>query len=905
MAEDKFEKSQLEENAFEELEREFQEVIDELSGDKSLEKFRTEYEKLHTVMKKSYENEKRLMAKCRELNAEIVVNSAKVATALKLSQDDQTTITSLKKEIEKAWKMVDSAYDKEQKAKETILALKEEIVNLSKLVEQGSGLSLGQSNNIRDLLKYKEEVTKERDQLLSEVVKLRETLAYVTELHQVTERSKEDAEQAISQFQQEIQLRQNEASRETRKKEKLEKEFKQIQSDMDGKQAEIRALQQLVLKNKDEIQKLEQQLKEQKILNERAAKELEQFQLRNAKLQQENEQHALACEQISQDNQQKTLELKAKEDELHQMRIDIGRLNKMRELIHKKLHQAEEQKAEVEQAKDLLKNQISGLEKELEIAKKQGELDKKAMDELLRERDILNKNLLKAVTATQKQMDLVKLHEQNKRNLEEEIQNYKDEAQKQRKIIFQLEKERDRYINEASDLTQKVLINMEDIKIREMQIFDYKKKIAESETKLKQQQNLYEAVRSDRNLYSKNLIEAQDEITEMRRKLKIMTHQVDQLKEEIASKEAALVKLHLEHQRIEKEKETLKAELQKLRQQALETKHFIEKQEAEERKLLRIISEADAERLRQKKELDQVISERDILGSQLVRRNDELALLYEKIKIQQSVLNKGESQYNQRLEDMRILKLEIKKLRREKGILAKSVANVEELRQELFHMQREFLKERTRCRALEEELENPMNIHRWRRLEASDPSTFELIQKIHTLQKRLISKTEEVVEKELLLQEKEKLYVELKHILARQPGPEAAEQLQLYRHTLREKTKQLKVLSSELNMYESQSQEYKYEIERLANELLNVKRKYLSQKRKEQNQKMYLCYQSDFFPIQHSLKELQVAKNKFRKRVSAKPFNLLLVIQVAGTVLPESCVGEVRGMKKMDSMTGN
>lgn len=45
--------------------------------------------------------------------------------------------------------------------------------------------------------------------------------------------------------------------------------------------------------------------------------------------------------------------------------------------------------------------------------------------------------------------------------------------------------------------------------MREMQIFDFKKKIAESETKLKQQQNLYEAVRSDRNLYSKNLIESQ------------------------------------------------------------------------------------------------------------------------------------------------------------------------------------------------------------------------------------------------------------------------------------------------------------------------------------------------------------------------------------------------------------
>ncbi|XP_034372574.1 cilia- and flagella-associated protein 58 [Arvicanthis niloticus] len=837
MTEEKPEKVVPEETAFEEIEKDFQEVLSELSGDKSLEKFRIEYEKLHAIMKKSYDNEKRLMAKCRELNAEIVVNSAKVATALKLSQDDQTTIASLKKEIEKAWKMVDSAYDKEQKAKETILALKEEIVNLTKLVEQGSGLSMDQDSNIRDLLKFKEEVTKERDQLLSEVVKLRENLSLTIEKQQAAEHAKEEAEITICQFQQEIQHRQNEASRESRKKEKLEKELRQIQSDMDGRQSEMKSMQQYMHKSKEELQRLEQQLKEQKILNERAAKEVEQFQMRNSKLQQENEQHTLACEQLSQENQQKALELKAKEDEIHQMRLDLGKLNKIREQIHKKLHLIDDQKAEVEQQKETLKNQILGLEREVESSKKQAELDKKAMEELLRERDILNKNMLKAVSATQKQVDLVKLHEQAKRNLEEEIQNYKDEAQKQRKIIFQLEKERDRYINEASDLTQRVLANMEDIKVREIQIFDYRKKIAESETKLKQQQNLYEAVRSDRNLYSKNLVEAQDEITEMKRKLKIMTHQVDQLKEEISAKESALVKLHLEQQRIEKEKETLKAELQKLRQQALETKHFIEKQEVEERKLLRIIAEADGERLRQKKELDQVISERDILGSQLVRRNDELALLYEKIKIQQSVLNKGETQYNQRVEDMRILKLEIKKLRREKGILARSVANVEELRQELYHMQREFLKERTRCRALEEELENPMNVHRWRKLEASDPSTFELIQKIHTLQKRLISKTEEVVEKELLLQEKEKLYVELKHILARQPGPEAAEQLQIYRHTLREKTKQLKVLSSELNMYESQSQEYKFEIERLGSELMSLKKKYLAQKRKELIQK--------------------------------------------------------------------
>ena len=65
--------------------------------EKGLEKFRVEYEKLHRALKKSHESEKRLMQKCRELNAEIVAHSAKVSTALKLSQEDQANIASLKK----------------------------------------------------------------------------------------------------------------------------------------------------------------------------------------------------------------------------------------------------------------------------------------------------------------------------------------------------------------------------------------------------------------------------------------------------------------------------------------------------------------------------------------------------------------------------------------------------------------------------------------------------------------------------------------------------------------------------------------------------------------------------------------------------------------------------------------
>merc|ERR1712023_611730 len=94
-------------------------------------------------------------------------------------------------------------------------------------------------------------------------------------------------------------------------------------------------------------------------------------------------------------------------------------------------------------------------------------------------------------------------------------------------------------------------------------------------------------------------------------------------------------------------------------------------------------------------------------------------------------------------------------------IAKQQAVNIDDLKKEVCHLQRELLQERTKVKALSEELENPMNVHRWRALEGSDPATYEMIQKVKTLQKRLIAKTEEAVEKDLAIQDKEKLYVEL------------------------------------------------------------------------------------------------------------------------------------------------
>jgi len=54
-------------------------------------------------------------------------------------------------------------------------------------------------------------------------------------------------------------------------------------------------------------------------------------------------------------------------------------------------------------------------------------------------------------------------------------------------------------------------------------------------------------VSSDRNLYSKNLMETNEEIAEIKRKYKLVNYQISQLKEEIENKEDLLNKEHTSH----------------------------------------------------------------------------------------------------------------------------------------------------------------------------------------------------------------------------------------------------------------------------------------------------------------------------------------------------------------------
>ena len=120
----------------------------------------------------------------------------------------------------------------------------------------------------------------------------------------------------------------------------------------------------------------------------------------------------------------------------------------------------------------------------------------------------------------------------------------------------------------------------------------------------------------------------------------------------------------------------------------------------------------------------------------------------------------------------------------------------------IHNLSRELTEAKLKVKALSEEIENPMNIHRWRKLEATDTAIYETMTKIQSIQKRLIVKTEEVKKKEKEYDLKEKELKSLQEVLKRQPSIEEEKMLPVYDENLQQKESQIESMKDEIESYE-------------------------------------------------------------------------------------------------------
>lgn len=78
------------------------------------------------------------------------------------------------------------------------------------------------------------------------------------------------------------------------------------------------------------------------------------------------------------------------------------------------------------------------------------------------------------------------------------------------------------------------------------------------------------------------------------------------------------------------------------------------------------------------------------------------------------MLQKGEAVYKKKLIELQKKRDELESIRNDIIKLRNSAVDIEPIKQEIYQLQKDLIEEKSKTRALTQELQQPMNVHRWR-----------------------------------------------------------------------------------------------------------------------------------------------------------------------------------------------
>jgi len=407
------------------------------------------------------------------------------------------------------------------------------------------------------------------------------------------------------------------------------------------------------------------------------------------------------------------------------------------------------------------------------------------------------------------------------------ISKIREQLDKVDKTNMDLEKNREKITKENSDNKKKIDHFQEELRLRENRIQELQKKVTEFDKKVKMQQDLYDAVRRDKNLYFKNLIETQDDLVDKHNLINLNKLEIDQLKGELKKKDGEISTLKLETTVINEQFKNKKDEAEKNKKEANILKQNTSTLEKNIEKLKVVVEETAKDFKQLKDEYKKTVLDRDNLSSQLIRRNDEVSLLHEKIKILTTTLSRGETEFQKKVEEINFYARENRNLLRELDISKNYKSEANKFAREIIDYQKELLREKNMNKALVEEIESSEKLfHRWRKLEGIDPDALELQYKISLLQKRLIAKTEECVEKEITIQDLTKELVNSRKLANKRPALEIEESVRMYKQELQKNALNSKSIMAERNLFENKVRDLQNQIEKLNRQVRDIQNKY-------------------------------------------------------------------------------
>jgi chromosome segregation ATPase len=787
-------------------------ILDDLHKDNAISKpemelYKAKYSSLHEFVLSTNENIKTFLAKAKNLNHRLVSERVRLEKTQLESQKDQTDIQQLSDqllEIQQEQEVVSERdmmlqiqlSELEHDKRDKVDQLKEREIEREKQAEPMIKDAKDEIGNLS------EEIELMRTQKEKYQTQLEEYLSKCGSL----DKDIEENQEVFKAHELDYNKVKGDPARIRKQAEKFESAVKALQDSHQEKQAEMEG-------DDEHLKKLSMQQKEKEEQRSKATLRLNMI-TESAKLTDN------ACEDVNRKlHREKTmyLELVSKrvglDQELDELNIEarqalgeLSQLQKQYDRLKRQFKKTQQAKEGVGESLAPLQTIKKDLTKQTKSQDEEIGRQKRLLEDIQGEVDLFIGAYLKQDSLEKDKKEDYEAICQKMALWQEELRELKANEQKWSAKFKTLASQREKLARDASNAHRLSRETADEVAMKQLEEDDLKKKHQEISQKQKEFCTMYEVVKNERNKYMQHIQKSSQHLSEMKEKLKILQNEVEILRMESAFKDKQLQKVKQDAQRLEVIHDQLQNEKTRITAKGASLNEQVEQYVIEIDKLNSIINSIEKEMVILRRKYEQAVETRNFTGIQLIDRNDELCILWEKSNIQEKLLKKGEDAMLTKAEEIRSLKIDLKEVKRQLHVVQKKIPEVPKLIDEVMRLREQVANVRKRTDELSLELENPKSLLRkWRGLGGQDLDLQTLRMKTQDLEERLNDKKESLLEKELILEEVSALSDKLKTqaVDGRQGTMELSQKVNVFQARIKDVTRKMMATVSELSMYQA------------------------------------------------------------------------------------------------------
>ncbi|XP_012915940.1 coiled-coil domain-containing protein 146 isoform X1 [Mustela putorius furo] len=455
---------------------------------------------------------------------------------------------------------------------------------------------------------------------------------------------------------------------------------------------------------------------------------------------------------------------------------------------------------------------------EMEAIPKDDSILSERRRELHKEVEMAKRNLAQQKILSEAESKLVEqqLAEENKLLKEQE---------NMRELVFNLVRmtqikidEKEQKSKDFLKAQQKYTNIVKEIKAKDLEIRIHKKKKHEIHRRLKEFAKLYDTIRNERNKFVNLLHKAHQKVNEIKERHKMSLNELEILRNSAVTQERKLQNCMLKHANNVTIRESMQNDVCKIVAKLQEMKEKKEIQLNNIDRLANMITMIEEEMVQLRKRYEKAVQHRNESGVQLIEREEEVCIFYEKVNIQEKMKLNGEIEIHVLEEKIRFLKLKIAEKQREIHVTQKLLPTKRALDADLAVLQIQnslkFSQCTDRIKDLEKKFINPEDESRIRFIPGKDMTQEEMIKKLDALELQLAKKEEKLLEKDFIYEQVSRLTDRLcsKTQAYKQDTLLLAKKMNGYRKKIKDATEQMMALVAELSMKQALAIELQKEV---------------------------------------------------------------------------------------------